>query len=236
MHKYKQYRNKLNHLLRIGEKKYLKEQLWKHKSNMRKTWEIIENVINKSRNSTIKRIFHVNNVKTSDKIVISNGFNKYFVNVGATLANSIPRSDKSPMSYINQNIMDTFYTIPTTNKEMKKIIANFKDSAAGWDILKPCITTRKIRQFFATPLVHICNLSFIKGVFTNELKLAKIVPIFKQGNRELFQNYRRFLYCLVYQKFSNVWCMIDWCQFLINTGWFVNYSLVLEKEDQHSWP
>ena len=38
--------------------------------------------------------------------------------------------------------------------------------------------------------VHICNLSFNKGVFPNELKLAKVVPILKQGNRELFQNYR----------------------------------------------
>ena len=84
MQKYKQYRNKLNHLLRIGEKEYLKEQLWKHKSNMRKTREVINNAINKSRNSTIKTIFHVNNVKTSDQKVISNGFNKYFVNVGAT--------------------------------------------------------------------------------------------------------------------------------------------------------
>ena len=25
------------------------------------------------------------------------------------------------MSYINQNIMDTFYTIPTTNKEVEKL-------------------------------------------------------------------------------------------------------------------
>ena len=86
------------------------------------------------------------------------------------------------MSYINQNIMETFYTIPTTNKEVEKIIANFKDSAAGWDNLKPYII-RKIRQCIATPLVHICNLSFIKGVFPNEHKLAKVVPIFKQGNR-----------------------------------------------------
>ena len=118
MHNYKQYRN---HLLRIGEKEYLKEQLWKHKSNMRKTWQIIKNVMNKSRDSTIKTIFHVNNVKTSNKKVISNGFNEYFVNIGATLGKPIPRSDKSPMSYMNQNIMDTFYTIPITNKEVKKI-------------------------------------------------------------------------------------------------------------------
>ena len=38
--------------------------------------------------------------------------------------------------------------------------------------------------------MQLCNQSFIKGVFPNELKLAKVVPIFKQGNRELCQNYR----------------------------------------------
>ena len=85
--------------------------------------------------------------------------------------------------------MDTFYTIPTTNRKVEKIIANFTDYAAGWDDLKPC-KIRKIRQCIATPLVHVCNLSFIKGVLQNELKLAKVVSVFKQGNRELFQNYR----------------------------------------------
>ena len=67
MHKYKQYMNKLNHLVRIGEKEYLKEQLWKHKSNMRKTWGIIKNVINKNHNSTTNTIFHVNSVKHQTK-------------------------------------------------------------------------------------------------------------------------------------------------------------------------
>ena len=67
MHKYKQYRNKLNHLVRIGEKEYLKEQLWKHKSNMRKTWGIIKNVIYKNRNSTTNTILHVNSVKHQTK-------------------------------------------------------------------------------------------------------------------------------------------------------------------------
>ena len=50
--------------------------------------------------------------------------------------------------------MDIFYTIQTTNKEVEKIIANFKDSAAGWDNLKPW--KKKIRQCIATPSVHIC--------------------------------------------------------------------------------
>ena len=138
--------------------------------------------------------------------MISNEFDKYSVNVGATYAKSIPKSNKSPISYINQNSMDTFYTIPTTNRAVEMIIANFKDSAPGWDNLKPCVI-RKIRRCFVTPLVYICNLLFTKGVFPNELKLAKVVLTFKQGNRELFQNYHPFSMfpCISKVRWFDLW-------------------------------
>ena len=42
----------------------------------------------------------------------------------------------------------------------------------------------------ATPLAHIVNLSLSHGIFPNDMKLAKIVPIFKNGNTKLFNNYR----------------------------------------------
>ena len=40
----------------------------------------------------------------------------------------------------------------------------------------------------ATPLAHIVNLSLYHGIFSNDMKLAKIVPIFKNGNTKLFNN------------------------------------------------
>ena len=42
----------------------------------------------------------------------------------------------------------------------------------------------------ATPLAHIVNLSLSHRIFPNDMKLAKIVPIFKNGNTKLFNNYR----------------------------------------------
>ena len=42
----------------------------------------------------------------------------------------------------------------------------------------------------ATAFVHICNLSFSTGVFPNDLKIVKIVPIFKSGDDSSFTNYR----------------------------------------------
>ena len=39
-------------------------------------------------------------------------------------------------------------------------------------------------------LTYIINLSLIQGKFPDSLKIAKVVPIFKQGSRLLYTNYR----------------------------------------------
>ena len=39
-------------------------------------------------------------------------------------------------------------------------------------------------------IITICNASFIQGVFPTQLKRAKVVPIFKSGDRKDIKNYR----------------------------------------------
>ena len=41
-----------------------------------------------------------------------------------------------------------------------------------------------------TPLHYLINLSLETGFVPKELKIAKIVPVFKEGNRHDFNNYR----------------------------------------------
>ena len=50
---YKDFRNKTTALLRITEKQYYQEQIIENKNNLRKTWVIIKQVINKNENSKI---------------------------------------------------------------------------------------------------------------------------------------------------------------------------------------
>ena len=40
------------------------------------------------------------------------------------------------------------------------------------------------------PFAHICNTSFISGNFSDNLKIAKVVPLYKAGEKNLFTNYR----------------------------------------------
>ena len=42
----------------------------------------------------------------------------------------------------------------------------------------------------ATPLTHIFNQSFLLGVVPDQMKIAKIVPVFKAGNKKVLNNYR----------------------------------------------
>ena len=40
------------------------------------------------------------------------------------------------------------------------------------------------------PLTHFINLSIISGVVPGQLKIARVIPLFKSGDKSIFTNYR----------------------------------------------
>ena len=186
---YKKYRNKLHHLIKSAERKYYQELLLKHKPNVKKAWNIIKMVINKRKQRQISNRFKCNGKTIEDENLIANKFNDFFINIGPELAKNIPPSNKSPFEYIT-NVSEATFTInAVTDAEVANIIGNFNDSAAGWDDLRPKII-KCIKYYVKLPLTHICNLSFVSGVFPTELKVANVVPIYKSNDEMIFSNYR----------------------------------------------
>ena len=51
-------------------------------------------------------------------------------------------------------------------------------------ILKQCLDT------YIDPLTYLINLSINQGIFPDELKIAKVLPIYKSDDKHLIQNYR----------------------------------------------
>jgi hypothetical protein len=45
-------------------------------------------------------------------------------------------------------------------------------------------------DLIAKPLAHIVNLSISSGIFPDFLKIARVIPVFKSGDRRLMSNYR----------------------------------------------
>ena len=83
---YKTYRNKLHHLLRAAERQYYQDLLTEHKSNLKKSWQLIKMIINKRKCNPTCSKFKCNGSVIENGKVIANKFNDFFINVGPTLA------------------------------------------------------------------------------------------------------------------------------------------------------
>ena len=115
-----------------------------------------------------------------------------FVNVVPNLAKNIPAVNDaaSVYDYMGQQHINSMFINPVNEAEVIRIIKLCKptysmdyDDISMWVILR-------IAPQVVKPLVHIINLSFSTGIFTSEMKMAKVKPLFKNGNKSDFSNYR----------------------------------------------
>ena len=188
---YKNYKRLFESVKLKSKANYYKESLDKYQHNIKKTWDVIKEVIGntKSKSHTLPKRIVVNNIEITEKKAIAELFNKYFVNVGPNLANLIPRSNKKCESFLSGN-----YPIlkenPLTDDELKNaFIALKSNKSPGFDEISPDVIKFVVHAVIK-PFKYICNLSLKNGVFPETLKVAKVTPIFKSGEEELVNNYR----------------------------------------------
>ena len=82
---------------------------------------------------------------------------------------------------------------PVTKDEIIKITNEFlKNKAAGHDSIPMSIIQLTIQFISYKPLSHIINLSFTSEIVPNYLKISRIIPSFKSGDKSIFGNYRHF--------------------------------------------
>jgi hypothetical protein len=187
---YKKFKNRLNHILKAAERKYYQDLIMTHKSDLKKNWSIIKNVINKNKARNKPNIqLKINDNIINDPYLIAEQFNSYFVNIGSNLDKKKSKTNKSPLDYINNNYTVNMYLNPTSADEISKIIDKLKDCACGWDDV-PSSVIKSTKNHISTILAHIINLSLSQGIFPTELKLANIIPIYKAGDKDETGNYR----------------------------------------------
>ena len=56
---------------------------------------------------------------------------------------------------------------------------------------------------YVQPITILINKSFYHGIFHDELKLARVVPIFKSGDSSKINNYRPISILSFFQQYMN---------------------------------
>ena len=186
---YKNYRNKLNMIIRAAEKMYYKNLLNINKHNLCKTWQILNQVINKNKCALNKTGFHHNGSIITDENDICNKFNDFFLNIGMNLTSKIPNTDIPCTKYLSGTYTKSIFMSPTSTNEVDNIISTLKNSSSGHDGIDAAML-KTVKAYIIIPLTHICNLSLSNSTIPHELKIARVTPIFKSGNVGQYNNYR----------------------------------------------
>ncbi|KAL9956568.1 hypothetical protein ACROYT_G038061 [Oculina patagonica] len=137
--------------------------------------------------SKSSKVIRINKLKANEDDItdpkeIANLLNKYFVNIGPSLAENLPipnhdsvelqteRSQSFKFEQINCNIVE---------ETIRKLSAN---KATGLDKL-PASIFKLACNVISTPLSHIFNASISSGIFPDDWKVAKVLPKYKSKDR-----------------------------------------------------
>jgi len=190
--KYKNYKNLFEKIKKHSKKNYYAKLLEKTHGNTQKTWNVIKQIIGKNKcpKHNLPQKLLVDGEIINNKEAIINKLNNFFLDIGPKLADKIPKTTSNNFaSYIN-----------TPNTSMIEFNLNLSEVKNAFNCLKnnKCAGIDKISvnvvkavyDIIEPSLFHIFNISLKSGIVPEKLKIAKIIPIFKNGDDTNMSNYR----------------------------------------------
>ncbi|XP_060780217.1 uncharacterized protein LOC132888186 isoform X1 [Neoarius graeffei] len=192
--KYKKYKNKLTNIIRICKKDYYNKLVEKNKNNIKGIWTVLNGIVRNGSKTTNYPEYYTENDKTINNMEdVVNGFNQFFVNVGPDLAAKIKEPETTQCGDIEDmgdRNPSTIFLTATDEEEIIQIVRKCKNkTSADWNDID-MLTVKTVIEGIVKPLTHICNLSFQSGTFPDKMKIARVIPLFKTGDRHHFTNYR----------------------------------------------
>ena len=124
---------------------------------------------------------------------IAERFCKYFTDIGPNLPRSVSSVNPSFRSHLGDNNHSFINLKPTTTNELESICGMFASKKApGYDSF-PMHVIKYLFHLISAPLADIINLSLLKGIFPDKLKIAKIIPIFEAEDPSFLETIELFV-------------------------------------------
>jgi len=106
------------------------------------------------------------------------------------LASSIPDEQiEHNIDKIEKN-SNTIFLSAVSEEEVMDIVQKSKNNYSMDCYSVNMALLKKVINNIKAPLTHICNLSLQNGCVPKKMKIAKVIPLFKNGNKHIFTNYR----------------------------------------------
>ena len=173
-------------MTRAAQAAYYKEKFDLRMNTTKQLWSNLNQISSLCKTKTktkIDKLTYNGNVLTEPSD-ICNALNNYFCSIGPTLVQSLSPSGQNDFKrYCPSPRINSMFCCPVTSDEIIRIIHKFPNNKAhGKDSINSKIL-KEISDVIADPLAYLFNLSFSTGIVPDLLKIAKVIPIYKKGEK-----------------------------------------------------
>ena len=183
----KEARNRVGRDLKTLRADFLKRQQEANWGDPKKFWKVVSEILPKKAKGR-------NDIWLKDQLKghpitqenTPDYINSFFTNIGPSLASKF----KGPWNYFGKTLDLEIEPFLIDTDDIIKLVREVKIlKSSGMDDL-PTRICRDAFLVLSQQLAHMFNSSIQTGTFPDKWKLAKIVPLFKGGDRENVSNYR----------------------------------------------
>lgn len=197
---YSRFRNYVTKQIRTAKKQYYTQKFNQFNNDTKQTWRLINKILRpkgKQSRERVKQLI-IDGIEYSESNDIANAFNSHFVNIGTSIARSV-NSDVDPSIYLRGDYADSFFFAPVTPNLVNQMINSLKNKSSDISLLS-IRGLRFVSNLVSPVLAEIYNKSLLQGSFPECLKTAKVIPVYKAGDRTNVNNYRPISILPIFSK------------------------------------
>ena len=158
-------------------------------NNIKGTWKVLKHLTGKEKKSISIGKLTIDGEGISEKQEISNKLNQYFSSTGEKLSQDIETSTMSPVQAIKRT-HTSFKLKQITPKQVYNLLVSLPNGKANGIDMIPNKMLKISAHVISSSLTDIFNCCTSMNTFPDDLKVAKVVPIFKAGAKDDPGNYR----------------------------------------------
>ena len=207
---YCQLRNKVQRMVKNAKENYFESKIEENQNNPKKLWDQFKSLgySNKQKDKT-NIVLEINQEITHDANKIVNHFNVFFTSIAESLVSKLPQaehiydtcSNVFKKYYRKVFFQNLFLELSSVNEDfvLRKLEKLNVSKSTGLDGI-PSRFLKDGAQTIVKPITCMINLSINSGIVPDEMKQARVCPIYKKSNRLDVGNYRPVSLLVVISK------------------------------------
>ena len=183
------FRNEINRKVKEARVNYYDRMFNAYMSDAKRYWKLVGEVLGSKRSKSEVNSLSVNGETFTEISDVSERFNEFFTQIAKDLDDQTPSSVRSPLEFMPPPLSSSLFLSPLYSEECLKIISSLNCTSVPKNRM-PVRIFKSVACALLDPICKLVNFSFCGGVFPDCLKLTRITPIFKYGDKSNPSNYR----------------------------------------------